>query len=185
MKTKLKKIKARIVERGPKSGLAKQLLISVYILALRLFTNYGKLESKIYEVMYENRPELEGNKKASRKLYREIIYCRFMYGIIPKEYFIYGFEYLSHEGKMLYVTRGNKYKYYRKFNNKNYAEFLNKKTETYRKFGKFYGREMNFTQSGEELINRFAECLEGAGTMDKKPKLEGRRMTVIFTPAKG
>lgn len=50
---------------------------------------------------------------------------------------------------------------------------------------KFYGREMNFTQSGEELINRFAECLEGAGTMDKKPKLEGRRMTVIFTPAKG
>ena len=142
MKNKLKKIKAKIVDAGPKSGLAKQILISMYILALKLFTNYGKLESKIYEVIFENRPELEGNKKAAKKLYREIIYCRFMYGIIPKEYFIYGFEYLSHEGKMLYVTRGNKYKYYRRFNNKNYAEFLNKKTETYRKFGKFYGREM-------------------------------------------
>ena len=47
MKNKLKKIKAKIVDAGPKSGLAKQILISMYILALKLFTNYGKLESKI------------------------------------------------------------------------------------------------------------------------------------------
>ena len=72
MKSKLKKIKTKIVERGPKSGLAKQMLISMYILALRMFTNFGKLKSKIYEVIGENRPELEGNKKATRKLFREI-----------------------------------------------------------------------------------------------------------------
>ena len=47
---------------------------------------------------------------------------------------------------------------------------------------KFFGREMNFTASGEELINRFAESVAEVGTMEKRPKLEGRRMTVIFSP---
>lgn len=49
---------------------------------------------------------------------------------------------------------------------------------------KFYGREMNFTSSGEDLINRFAEHIAEVGVMDKKPKLEGRRMTVMFSPKK-
>ena len=47
---------------------------------------------------------------------------------------------------------------------------------------KFYGREMNFTSSGEDLINRFYEGVQELGVMDKKPKLEGRRMTVIISP---
>lgn len=47
---------------------------------------------------------------------------------------------------------------------------------------KFYGRQMNFTTSGEELINKVAEGLADVGDMDKKPKMEGRRMTVIFNP---
>jgi len=47
---------------------------------------------------------------------------------------------------------------------------------------KFYGREMNFTQAGEELINKIAEGLADDGEMEKKPKMEGRRMAVIFNP---
>ncbi|MBE7065889.1 MAG: translation initiation factor IF-3 [Ruminococcaceae bacterium] len=47
---------------------------------------------------------------------------------------------------------------------------------------KFVGREMNFTKAGEDLIDRFAESVSELGAMDKKPKLEGRRMTVIFNP---
>ncbi len=47
---------------------------------------------------------------------------------------------------------------------------------------KFVGREMNFTKAGEELIDRFAENVSELGIMDKKPKLEGRRMTVMFNP---
>lgn len=47
---------------------------------------------------------------------------------------------------------------------------------------KFYGREMNFTSSGENLINKVAEGLAESGSMDKKPKMEGRRMTVTFEP---
>lgn len=142
MKKSLRKIKKAIVAAGPKRGLWKQLLISVYILGLKVFTRYGRLENSIYNVIYKYRPELEGNTKAAKKLYREIMYCRFMYGILPKEYFIYRFDLLSHEGRMTFVTRSNKYKYYKKFNSKNYAEFLNRKTETLRKFGEFYHRDV-------------------------------------------
>lgn len=49
---------------------------------------------------------------------------------------------------------------------------------------KFYGREMNYTASGEDLINKFYEGIAEYGVMDKKPKLEGRRMSVIFSPKK-
>lgn len=142
MKKSFRKIKNAIVNAGPYSGICKWLIVSLYILGLRVFTRYDKLQRNVYKAIDENRPELEGKKRATRKLYREIMYCRFMYGILPKEYFIYRFDLLSHEGRMTFVTRSNKYKYYKKFNSKNYAEFLNRKTETIRKFGEFYHRDV-------------------------------------------
>ena len=47
---------------------------------------------------------------------------------------------------------------------------------------RFGGREMNHTQNGEVLIDRMAEALSEYGTLDKRPKLEGKRMTVIINP---
>ena len=108
MKKRLRKIKKAIVASGPKSGLWKQVLVSAYIFGLKMFTRYGRLERSIYRVIGTYRPELEGNAKETRKLYREIMYCRFMYGILPKEYFIYRFDLLSQEGRMTFVTRSNK-----------------------------------------------------------------------------
>ncbi|MBQ7444611.1 MAG: translation initiation factor IF-3 [Clostridia bacterium] len=49
---------------------------------------------------------------------------------------------------------------------------------------RFKGREMSRTSSGEEVINKFAEGVAEVGVMDKKPKLEGRRMSVIISPKK-
>ena len=142
MKKLLRKIKKSIVSSGPKSGLWKQMLVSAYIIGLKMFTKYNSYDRSIHKVIAKYRTDLEGSAKQTRKLCREIIYCRFMYGILPKEYFIYRFDLLSHEGRMTFVTRSNKYYFYRKFNNKNYAEFLNSKTETLRKFGKFYHRDV-------------------------------------------
>ena len=45
---------------------------------------------------------------------------------------------------------------------------------------RFGGREMNHTADGEFLINRFADTVSEYGTMEKKPKLEGKRMSVII-----
>ncbi|MCF0138386.1 MAG: hypothetical protein HUJ66_08495 [Oscillospiraceae bacterium] len=142
MKKTLIKIKKGIVKAGPYSGVAKWLLVSLYILALKVFTNYGRQKKRVYKAIYENRPELEENGREAKKLYREVLYCKFMYGILPKEYFIYRFDLLSHKGRSTFVTRSNKYRYYKKFNSKNHAEFLNRKTETIRKFGEFYHRDV-------------------------------------------
>ena len=41
---------------------------------------------------------------------------------------------------------------------------------------------MNYTSLGMEVLNRFAEALKDVGTVEKKPKLEGRNMTMILNP---
>lgn len=45
---------------------------------------------------------------------------------------------------------------------------------------RFDRRELNHTNEGEILIDRFADAVKEYGVMDKRPKLEGKRMTVII-----
>ena len=47
---------------------------------------------------------------------------------------------------------------------------------------RFGGREMNHTEDGEVLIDRFADAVSELGIMEKRPKLEGKRRSVIINP---
>jgi translation initiation factor IF-3 len=47
---------------------------------------------------------------------------------------------------------------------------------------RFGGREMKYTNEGEILIDKMAEGLKEYGTMDKRPKLEGKRMSALINP---
>lgn len=47
---------------------------------------------------------------------------------------------------------------------------------------RFRGRQMAHTSIGEELLNTFAEDCTEIATMDRKPKLEGRHMTMLLSP---
>jgi translation initiation factor IF-3 len=47
---------------------------------------------------------------------------------------------------------------------------------------RFRGRELNYTSLGEEVLNRFAEALKDVGVLEKKPKLEGKSMTMVVNP---
>ena len=47
---------------------------------------------------------------------------------------------------------------------------------------RFRGREMAHTEIGEELLIRFGEGCAEVANMEKKPKLEGRFMTIFLTP---
>jgi len=47
---------------------------------------------------------------------------------------------------------------------------------------KFRGRQMNYTSLGEEILSKFAEAIKDVGTVEKKPKLEGRSMIMIISP---
>lgn len=45
---------------------------------------------------------------------------------------------------------------------------------------RFRGREMGHTQLGEEVLNDFVELTSEYGVVDKKPKMEGRRMVMFL-----
>ncbi len=47
---------------------------------------------------------------------------------------------------------------------------------------RFRGREMNYTSLGENVLNKFAEYVAEVGTVERKPKLEGRSMIMILNP---
>lgn len=47
---------------------------------------------------------------------------------------------------------------------------------------KFRGREMNYTSLGKEVLEKFADAVEDYGTVERRPKLEGRNMIMIVNP---
>ena len=47
---------------------------------------------------------------------------------------------------------------------------------------RFRGREMNYTSLGEQVLNKFADAVAEVGTVERKPKLEGRTMIMILNP---
>jgi translation initiation factor IF-3 len=47
---------------------------------------------------------------------------------------------------------------------------------------RFRGREMHYTSLGEEVLKKFAEAVAEVGTVERKPKLEGRSMIMILNP---
>ena len=47
---------------------------------------------------------------------------------------------------------------------------------------RFRGREMNYSERGQEVLERFAETIKEAGVVEKKPKMEGRNMTMVINP---
>jgi len=67
------------------------------------------------------------------------------------------------------------------FKSRNAAKFL-KDGDKVKVSVRFRGRELNYTSLGMEVLNRFAEALKDVGTVEKKPKLEGRSMVMILNP---
>ncbi len=49
---------------------------------------------------------------------------------------------------------------------------------------KFRGREMSHQDIGREMLEKFEEACKGLGTVDKRPTLEGRFMSMIVNPVK-
>lgn len=47
---------------------------------------------------------------------------------------------------------------------------------------RFRGREMDHTEIGYQVLQRFVELTDGAGVVDKKPNMEGRHMIMFMSP---
>lgn len=48
----------------------------------------------------------------------------------------------------------------------------------------FRGREMSHTELGQRLLEKLATELDGVGTIEVASKLDGRNMTMMFSPAR-
>lgn len=46
----------------------------------------------------------------------------------------------------------------------------------------FKGREMAYTEKGEELLNRFIERMDDLAKVESPIKMEGRNMNMILAP---
>lgn len=49
----------------------------------------------------------------------------------------------------------------------------------------FRGRDMLYTERGEELLLNLAEELEDISEIESKPTMEGKRMIMMLSPSKG
>jgi translation initiation factor IF-3 len=47
---------------------------------------------------------------------------------------------------------------------------------------RFRGRELNYTSTGFDILNRFADIVQDHSIVEKKPKLEGRSVTMTLNP---
>ena len=47
---------------------------------------------------------------------------------------------------------------------------------------RFRGREMSHMAIGREIIDKFAEICSDVGTVEKKPSVDGRLMSMVVTP---
>ena len=48
---------------------------------------------------------------------------------------------------------------------------------------RYKGREMSASNLGQEVLHRILEDLEGSYKLDSEPKLEGKQMTMMISPA--
>ncbi|MGI6050656.1 MAG: translation initiation factor IF-3 [Acetivibrionales bacterium] len=49
---------------------------------------------------------------------------------------------------------------------------------------RFRGREIAYSALGREVMNKFAESVKEYGKVDRQPSMEGRTMSMIFSPIK-
>lgn len=49
---------------------------------------------------------------------------------------------------------------------------------------RFRGRELGHTETGKEVLMKFAELVSQYGTMEKEPRMEGRNMVMFLVPKK-
>ena len=49
----------------------------------------------------------------------------------------------------------------------------------------FRGRDMLYTEQGEQLLQNLAEALDDVSKIESKPSMEGRRMIMVLSPDKG
>ena len=96
------------------------------------------------------------NKIEHQHKFKKLIVFRYIYRLMPGEYYSYDFEKVPYDKRDSYITRQLTKKYYAMINTKKYRKILDKKNLTYEVFGKYYKRDMLCIKDETEF-NKFEE----------------------------
>ncbi len=113
----------------------------------------------------------------------DMVYSLHRFGCMYDEYFLLGFEKLNTAGRESFLTDKNRWDYYRRLNSERSRAIFNDKSETYKAFSQFYGREL-LSISNEQDYDAFREFRKRHPSFIIKPILgTGGRGTRIYRGA--
>ena len=144
-----KKLIKRIREYTRKTALNKRLLSRILADANYLqFCLKGRINgNNIIKTIDTFVPAPRRNDQVYfHKLIREMLYARYYYGIINKEYFLYRFEELSDSERKKYIGAFELNQYYKRMDKSGHPEIINNKEKTFEVYRDFFHRDVLLIQ---------------------------------------
>ncbi|MBR2786188.1 MAG: hypothetical protein IKD76_01610 [Clostridia bacterium] len=129
-----------------KNFICKSKIIS-RILAIFLGGKEKEFVNKCISEFYED--SINQNKVG--KISRDLAFSKLYYKISPREYFQYNFIDLSDEGRKKYIGNVERHELYTKIGNEETKKLLNDKYECYKKFEKYYKRDIIKIENDENF----------------------------------
>ena len=94
-----------------------------------------------YISQYANQEKIK-DKKYTKHLKKDMLFCLFKYGALYDEYFLYQFENKNKEYRHSFITENNRYLYWNKLNRRKNKILFDDKWKTYQIFQKYFKRDV-------------------------------------------
>ncbi|MBR3083677.1 MAG: hypothetical protein IKH03_03815 [Oscillospiraceae bacterium] len=180
-----------VLEALAKNAFAARFIAQILYLALPLFPNIRDLLSE--EIARFVKPDQNRSRRTLRKLRKDMLYSRLRYEINFSQYFIHGFEKLTHKGRREYVGEREKERYVRAVNRAGGShDTFRQKHLAYQTFKPFYHREvlqispeereefLKFTKRNPKFILKYADEALGKGVRIIDQAASGESMEAFF-----
>ena len=154
----------KIYEKNTKTLFLLYLFLKVVFI---ITGKYGRFKRDTKEAIDKYEEKKLSKIKFIHK-FRKLIVYRYIYYLMPGEYYSYDFENVPYDKRNSYITRQLTKKYYSMINTKKYRKVLDKKNLTHQVFGKYYKRDLICIKNEKEF-NKFDEFVKNNNKFILKP----------------
>lgn len=108
------------------------------------------------------------SKSKTKKCIKDMIYSKYVYGIIYAEYFMFGFAGKSHKERKEYISNSDRHMYLQYLNQNDFYHRFTDKYESYMLYKKYYKRDLVYIRNDKDykIFEQF--CIKH-GKVVKKP----------------
>ncbi len=144
----------------------------MYVLYYKLFDRkyYKAGLNAIYREIKAFNGDID--EKQKRVLRDDMVYSLHRFGAMFTEYFLFNFPHLNTLGREAFVTDKMRYVYCEILNPTENIHLFDNKNETYKLFKKYYGREVLYISTNDDL-EKFSDFVSRNSTFIKKPVHNG------------